>query len=83
MSCRKSRRHTKIRYSCPFLTSRIFDLIVLFVAFNSLYFASEGLEMIFEDILINVWKSGHRLAVMGQKTEKRDDRGVMDYDGDE
>jgi len=39
--------------------------------------------MIFEDILINVWKSGHRLAVMGQKTEKRDDRGVMDCDGDE
>jgi len=71
VSCRKSRRHTKIRYSCPFLTSRIFDLIVLFVAFNSLYFASEGLEMIFEDILINVWKSVYCLEVVSWETEER------------
>jgi hypothetical protein len=51
----EKRNLTRIKKSCPLLTSRIFDLIVLFDAFNSLYFASEGLKRIFEDILIRVW----------------------------
>jgi hypothetical protein len=32
-------------------------LIVLFAAFSSLYFASEGLERMLDEILIKVWTS--------------------------
>ena len=39
--------------------------------------------MIFEDILINVWKSVYCLEVVSWETEERDDRGMMDCDGDE
>jgi hypothetical protein len=52
--CVRGKAHTRIRNSCPLFTPRIFDLIVLFAALSSLYFASEGLERIFEEILINV-----------------------------
>jgi hypothetical protein len=52
--CVRAKAHTRIRNSCPLFTSRIFDLIVLFAAFNSLYFASEGLERMLDEILIRV-----------------------------
>jgi hypothetical protein len=52
--CVEGKAHTKIRNSCPLFTSRIFCLIVLFAALSSLYFASEGLERMLDEILIRV-----------------------------
>jgi hypothetical protein len=53
----RGKAHTRIRNSCPLFTSRIFCLIVLFAALSSLYFASEGLERMLDEILIRVWVS--------------------------